>query len=500
MNDFLRLFGAALGGASTIAVIGAEEYSRLIKREIAPSLVALVGGLLLVLLSEVTDVAFLNMLAFLLIGGVLVLWFLLTIPVFWAVEIARSIQWQPVQRLLARFSALFLLIIVFAVISIRLPAGFDGVAWVGIFLTLIIGLSFFGFHLSRGFLALQLIGAALYAAVALLVPPEILAGLSDNYEVRTDRIGQNLSGRPNELDTSLDVLTGSDPSAPLLFDPMGREPRWWCRDAQEKESGMRCYDRAGRDPFNNAVLIPISANVVDTAISRLRMQENIEQAAADERESAIEREREARSLVQRAAAEASERHRREEAEAAERSRREASEESQREELRQYQAANLTKGSGLVALALSIKSGDRFESTLEQELRQSVVGLSPGVFRTPLLGNGIYNRAISGDPREIEKLGLSDVAEVLVLGDLSTAFSRNTAIDGSGSLEYRLRLVAIETGSRNVKLDEVVVVDAAGQSRKIAERRARSFILERARNLLQQRLGLEQISDPHSGID
>jgi hypothetical protein len=490
MNDFLRLLGAALGGASTLAVIGAEEYGRLIKRAIVPSLVVLVSGFLLVLLSEVTDVAFLNMLAFLLIGGVLVLWFLLTIPVFWAVEIARSIQWQPVQRLLARFSALFLLIVVFAIISIRLPAGFDGMAWAGIFLTLIIGLSFFGFHLSRGFLALQLIGASLYAAVALLVPPEILAGLSDNYEVRTGRIGQNLSGRPNELDISLAVLTGSDPSAPLLFDPKGREPRWWCRDAQEKVSGMRCYDRAGRDPYNNAVLIPISPDFVDAALSRLRMQENIEQAAAAERQSAIEREREARSLVQREAAEAAERRQREETEAAERSRREASEERQLEELRQYQAANLIKGSGMVALALSIKSGGRFESTLEQELRQSIVGLSPGVFRTPSLSNGIYNRVIGGDSGEIEKLGLSDVAEVLVLGDLSTAFSPNAAIVGSGSLEYRLRLVAIETGSRNVKLDEVVVVDATGQSRKIAESRARSFLLERAGNLLQQRLGLE----------
>lgn len=483
MNDFFRLLGAALGGAVTVAAIGAEEYGRLLKRAFLPSLILIAAAVALVILSELAGNAFFNMLAVLVIGFVLIGWMVLALPVFGAVELARSIAWEPVRRLIRLFSSTLCVILVFAIIAVRLPAGFDGVTWAGILLTLFVGLSFFGAKVSRTFLALQLIGAGLFAAIGLLIPTQIAVGLTDRIEAETTRAGRELSGRPGELDISLAVLTGSAQDAPLLYDPKGREPRWWCRAAEETASGIRCYDRPGRDPYSSDVLIPISPDIVDGAISRLRLKESNDRAAEAERLAAVERERAAEEEARRVA-EAERLREIEENQIALAAAQQAAEE---EALQVYRAANLNLNGTRSSVTLNIKAGDRFERSFEKEVREGAGLSAPGAFRDAALSNGVYERILNGDATEIGKLDLPQIAEHVVAGDLRRVFTPNTAIPGSGTMKYRLQLTGIETATGSVAFTETVDAEAAGQSERIAEGRARAALVERAGQILKAQL-------------
>lgn len=466
-RDITSLIGALLGGAKDVALIGAEEYLLLLRKAVWPTFFLIAVGSTLVLISELSGVSLFNALAFLALATAMLIWLLLALPIIGIVNVASSIEWAPVRKTISFASTVTFVAIVVLVLAARFPAGWDGVQWIGIMLILFAGLSFFGMKLSKQFLAMQLIGAGLFAAIGLLVPQQISEGLNDLASDTFNEIGWSLSGEPQEIELTLALFDGATSGQGVLFDRDG-DPRAWCREDSTRDAGVRCFSNAGRDPFSGERLTPITPKLASQIAVQLAQSAEDREREAQEAQRIEEAERDARALAAKLQEEERIKNAADAQRRAEQEQQIAEQERISQAQSQYRSANLLANNQRTDLAIHVLDQSRFNTKVQRDIAERLNEQAGTVFSNSAIRSGAFENVYSGDVDEIELLNLKDRTRRLILAKVQRFFTENDVMAGSGTASISVDIVGLETTENAIVWQQSVLVEARGQNRQIAE--------------------------------
>lgn len=475
-EEYIELLFSFLGGSIDVAISAADQYLWVVTKVFKITSLVFLGVFGLVFLSEITGASSLLALAMILAGAVVAAWSALVFPIVLIVELGA--KWEPVRRQLNRFGLVIVAATAFAFIALRLPSGFQGASILGSLIVLFLGLATFGLRPTRRTLGVQMILTAVFS-ILLVVFPQTANLIGSIASAVDTKISRWATPKPTELEMSMDVLTGRDPDASALFKwTEDGSPNWWCVPDAISEAGYRCFGQPGRDQTTQIELVPMTPALVGHAVENLRSAENarleenerIESERADEEaenariEAAIEATREAERERQAAAA-AEKAHKRQEDEAR----------------RQAEAADRARVAYIQNyLAVSAPSDEPVWAVLDEKhlsffdkngLLDGIVPKYRPFLRDAAIEDGVFDRLFSGDFTEIEKLELSNLAPVLVLGRLSGSVDELDVLEGGRKSVRTLSILVVDTTGKGVLQSRTLSVEALGQNANIARQRS-----------------------------
>lgn len=453
---YIELLFSLLGGGVHVAVSALDKYLWIVVKTCRLSVISLAASIILIILSELSGASALLALSVLLVGVVVAVWSVLVTPMVLVVELGS--QWEPVRRQLRTLGFVIIAAAAFAFLALRLPGGFDGVSILVSLFVLFLGFAAFGFRPTRTTLGIQMVLTALFSIFAIVFPQT--SGLLGSVAGALDtEISRRLSPKPAELEMSLSVLTGQREGVPPLFKWYDGSPNWWCRSDDISEAGYRCFSQPGRDQITQVELLPITPEIVQTAVLNLREFDRlkVEQAEAErlKRESSAaeeakhQQEQEARQLA------------------------EEEEQARLAYIAKYVALSTASDTALWAIF-----GDSGNNNADvSELLNGVVENYRPFLRDAAFADGVFDRLMTGDPIELEKLGLQQLAPILVLGRM-TERGENLSTLRSGRRSTRtLTITLIDTLTNFVVKSETFTVEALGQNETLALQRSLTQLRE-----------------------
>ncbi len=411
LRDLIRLIGASLGLVKDASEAALRGYVGLLKKMAVPSVIALAVSFLLALIAVASGARLFNFMAIAVAGSVAMTWVLATSPfIALGTKLGEFQFLRPTLQFLqfVAGSAFFL-----SVLALLVPADPTGASRLSLAVVSLVG-SVFVFGLARSLLWLRIkVGVIL----GLMILASLLPRTSDLVPDLLAKVDHFLSGcaGPTEL-----VLTEEALRTIPLFDSRG--PRYWCRPALDRDAGYRCYDRPGRDPYNDDELIPINQTIVTDASRRLeeigsrREAEEVRERPDEAAE--IEPPPTARPQLQIERPEPTPRLPVSDSGVSVTGGGAAAPpvpEPTSPTLRAYIATNSTP----VHLAIAIAEDSRFEIELMHRVQTATqVGsagtVSDGVFAESLVAEGLFDRLMAGDRALLESLP-RPAADYLALG-------------------------------------------------------------------------------------
>jgi len=474
-EDYIDLLFSFLGGSVDVAVSAVDKYLWIVGKAFKISIIALVGVIAFALLSGLTGASAFLALAVILAGAVIAAWSVLVFPMVLIVELGA--QWEPVRRQLRTLGFVIVATAAFAFLALRLPGGFGGASILVSLFILFLGLAAFGFRPTRTTLGIQMILTAVFSIFAVVFPQT--SGLLGSVAGALDtEVSRRLSPNPTELEMSMSVLTGQGENVPALFKLHDGSPNWWCRPDTVSEAGYRCFGQPGRDQTTQKELIPITPELVQTAILNLQTVENtrLEEAELREQERLAENAERERLEAERQAVEEAERQR-QEAAAIEAERQRQEEEARRlaEEAERARLAYIEKYVARPEVSdVPVWSvfGDqpRLTNDLDELLSGAVANYTP-FLHNAALADGVFNRLLAGNTDEMDRLELSELAPFIILGRMSERTEALDALQGGQKSLRTLSISVVGTNGQGVLHSQVLSSEALGQNENIARERS-----------------------------
>lgn len=485
-EDYIELLFSLLGGSVDVAVSAVDKYLWIVGRAFRISIIALIGVVAFVVLSGLTGASAFLALAVILVGAVVAAWSILVFPMVLIVELGA--QWEPVRRQLRTLGFVIVATAAFAFLALRLPGGPSGASILVSLFVLFLGLAAFGFRPTRTTLGIQMILTAVFSIFAVIFPQT--SGLLGSVAGALDtEVSRRLSPNPTELEMSMRVLTGQGEDVPALFKLHDGSPNWWCRPDSVSEAGYRCFGQPGRDQTTQKELIPITPELVQTAILNLQTVETtrLQEAELREQERLAENAERERLEAERQAVEEAERARQEATEEAERQRQEIAAIEAERQRQEEEARRLSEEAERARLAYIEKYiarpevsdapvwsvfGDqpRLTNDLDELLSGAVANYTPFLHNVAL-ADGVFDRLLAGNTDEMDRLELSELAPFIILGRMSERTEALDALQGGQKSLRTLSISVVGTNGQGILHSQVLSSEALGQNVNIARERS-----------------------------
>ena len=487
-EEYIELLFSLLGGSVDVAVSAVDKYIWIVGKAFRLSIIALVGVVGFALLNGISGASAFLAFAVILTGAVIAAWSALVFPIILIIDLGA--RWEPVRRQLRTLGFIIVVTTAFAFLALRLPGGFGGASILFSLIVLFLGLAAFGFRPTRTTLGVQMVLTAVFSIFAVIFPQT--SGLLGSVAGALDtEVSRRFSPSPPELEMSINVLTAQGENAPALFKMHDGSPNWWCRPDTISAAGYRCFGQPGRDQTTQKELVPITPDLVQTAILNLQTVESarLGEAKLREQERLAENVERVRLEAEKQAAEEAERQRQKAiAEEAERQHQVEEARLLAEEAERMRVAYIDK----YIAAVAVSDAPVWSFFGDQPRATNVLGVLLGdavndyrpLLRNAALTDGVFDRLFAGNADEIDRLDLSQLAPVIILGRMA---ERNEALDAlqDGRKSVRtLTISVVGTSGQGVLHSQVLSAEALGQNENIARERSLDRLNDRLLEFVQ----------------